>query len=232
MASSSPVTSIVILPLKEGVDTQQLSIPASDLHRSMHNLMDTILAAPGVRTIYWSVEVENPSRLRLLAEWDRGHEHVMSQTIPADKSTQFGQYLSGEPVEYHVTFSSPPDILGNEHTGATELLTVYFPADLSQELKDDFHNRMVKLGEAIKSGAKPGQYTGSVGGWTVEKEVPFHDGSGEGLAYICLIGWESVEAHMDFRGTQAFKDNIGLLLDFPHMATRKMVHVQCRAMRK
>ena len=232
MASKSPVTSIFSLALKEGIDAQQLSDPSSDAGRSMHQLLESILSAPGARQIYWSVEVENPSNLRLFAEWDLEHADVVSQTIPTDGSNQFGQFASGEPVEFHVTFASPPDLLGNEKTGATEFITFFFPSDLSPELKDDFHDRMVKLGAAVNDNGTPGQYTGSVGGWSVEKEVPFHDGSGEGLAYVLFIGWASVQAHMDFRGTQAFKDNIGLILDAKKMVTRRMVHVQCRSVRK
>ena len=37
----------------------------------------------------------------------------------------------------------------------------------------------------------------------------------KGKAYVGVLGWESVEAHMSFRETQAFKDIIHLLRDDP-----------------
>ena len=46
------------------------------------------------------------------------------------------------------------------------------------------------------------------GGGVIE-DVEYEGKKGKG--YVGLLGWESVEAHMSFRETQKFKDNIHLL---------------------
>lgn len=45
----------------------------------------------------------------------------------------------------------------------------------------------------------------------VEENVEFKTLQGEtlkGKCYVCLIGWESVQHHLDFRQTEAFKTHM------------------------
>jgi hypothetical protein len=48
-------------------------------------------------------------------------------------------------------------------------------------------------------------YVGNTGGWVVE-DLPFEDQPGK--TYVAVVGWESIQAHMAYRETQAFKDTI------------------------
>jgi hypothetical protein len=48
-------------------------------------------------------------------------------------------------------------------------------------------------------------YLDSTGGWVVEDLA--YDGQ-PGKAYVAVVGWESIQAHMAYRETQAFKDII------------------------
>lgn len=87
----------------------------------------------------------------------------------------------------------------------TEIITVYLPSDYSESDQKTFEDGLKKLISAIENNADT--YHGSAGGWA-EEEVAIPDANGEkGKVYVCVIGWDSVEAHMAFRENQAFKDN-------------------------
>lgn len=88
---------------------------------------------------------------------------------------------------------------------ATEIITAYLPEDYSDADKKTFEENFKKLIAAVEKHA--GTYKASAGGWVVEK-LPIPGTSENGLVWTALIGWESVQAHLDFRQTQAFKDNI------------------------
>ena len=113
------------------------------------------------------------------------------------------------------------EALSDRVSPATEILTVYFPQDYSQSDQDKFLEDIKKLVKAVEDNADT--YTGSAGGWVVE-DVPIPDTSEKGKAYVALIGWKSMEDHMAFRNTQAFKGNIHWLLDAKDMKHRTVVH--------
>lgn len=81
----------------------------------------------------------------------------------------------------------------------------YFPADYSDADKKTFVENFKKLIAAVENNADT--HKASAGGWVVE-QLPIPGTSEKGLVWTALIGWESVEAHLAFRQTQAFKDNI------------------------
>lgn len=61
----------------------------------------------------------------------------------------------------------------------------------------------------------PDGVLGAAFGETVEDDVVKHAGQGQdvkgGKAVVLLIGWASKEKHMEFRETETFAENIGLL---------------------
>lgn len=91
----------------------------------------------------------------------------------------------------------------------TEVLTCYFAA------KDDkFQKNAEELISTVKENAEG--FKAASGGWVIEDVEHESIGSGKkGKAFVAVIGWESVEAHMKFRETQCFKDNIHLLREGP-----------------
>lgn len=66
---------------------------------------------------------------------------------------------------------------------------------------------VMRFGEAMEK-EQPEGYLGSAVGITHEEIEK--DGA-KGKAAILTVGWSSVDAHMKFRETPTFKDNIGLL---------------------
>ena len=121
----------------------------------------------------------------------------------------------------HLTPHPPSAVLSDVTTPATETLVIYFPSDYSSSDQDKFEEGIKKLIKAVEDNADT--YTGSAGGWIAE-ELPIPNTSDKGKAYAAFIGWTSVQAHMDFRETQAFKDNIHHLRGAKDLKHLTVVH--------
>lgn len=91
------------------------------------------------------------------------------------------------------TFSAP----------VTEFATFYFDGGPPS----DYMEGVEKLGKMLDD-QKPEGYLGWAGGVTYEE---LEKEGVKGKAGVLTIGWQSVDAHMAFRETQMFKDNIHLL---------------------
>lgn len=88
-----------------------------------------------------------------------------------------------------------------------------------QKAFEDNLERLVAVFEKKSDG-----YRASAGGW-VEEELSIPGNSEKAKAYVGCIGWRSVEAHMLFRETQAFKDNVHWLRGAKDLKTLNVVHV-------
>jgi hypothetical protein len=84
---------------------------------------------------------------------------------------------------------------------SNQLATFYFDGSPPSSYIDD----VAKFDKELQ---KADGYLGYAVGIT--HETVEHEGV-KGKAAVLAIGWNSVDAHMAFRETQAFKDNIGLL---------------------
>lgn len=124
---------------------------------------------------------------------------------------------------FHTHYSPHPadDSLADHISPATEILTFFFPTNYSESDQKKFEDDLKKMVAVIEKEATT--YKASAGGWVVE-EIPIPDTSDKAKAYTALIGWESVEAHLAFRETQAFKDNIHLLRQAKDLKKLHVVH--------
>lgn len=69
-------------------------------------------------------------------------------------------------------------------------------------------------------------------GWSLETDFPLPGGE-EGqkaAALTLLIGWPSIDAHMQFRETEAFKETVGLLRNLEGVLKITMCHVKCKVL--
>lgn len=65
-------------------------------------------------------------------------------------------------------------------------------------------------------------------GWSVEDDVPARgDEEKTGVMLVAFIAWPSVDAHMRFRETRVFKDEIGGLRTIPELVKLGAFHVGC-----
>lgn len=124
---------------------------------------------------------------------------------------------------YHTTYSPhPADSALSDHVSpATEILTVYFPADYSESDSSKFVSDIKQLISVIEQNANT--YKASAGGW-VEEQLTIPGTSEKAKVYAALIGWTSMEDHLAFRETQAFKDNIHLLRKAKDLKHITVVH--------
>lgn len=123
---------------------------------------------------------------------------------------------------YHADVTpDPKSVLDKTKSPATEILVMYFPLDYSQADRDKFDGDIRKLYKVVEENST--DYTASAGGWVIE-ELTIPDTDEKALAYAGFIGWSSVQAHLDFRSTQAFKDNIHLLRGAKDLKKFNVVH--------
>ncbi len=108
--------------------------------------------------------------------------------------------LSRPPKLFHFQPTPfPPHVLGS--APVTEMATFF-------QIENTFLANVEKFIECLKG---VDGYLGHVFGETIE-EIEKEERSGNvGNAVLLCIGWESKEAHMRFRETEAFKNNIYLL---------------------
>lgn len=68
-------------------------------------------------------------------------------------------------------------------------------------------------------------YKGYAGGWSIEEVDQAKADGGKAKVFTGLVGWSSVQAHLDFRETQEFKDNIHLLREAKDVVAMDVFHV-------
>jgi len=209
-------TEVVFLPLKKEIDTQG---------GRFHSALETILKAGKAQRLYGGHQVEHPNVYTAFIDWSSIEEHMefTKQEIYPAFLNDAKDMCDGPLSLYHVHFEPfPPSVAFSE---ATEFITAYFPADYSSEDQQTFHDSMKKFGAIVKSAWEGCR--GSVGGWVAE-ELEDPKTSEKAKAYIALIGWQSVQSHMDFRETQSFKDNIHVLRGAKDLKNVAVVHVEAK----
>lgn len=108
--------------------------------------------------------------------------------------------MSGLPALSHAQFT-----LGDISTACsapvTEMLMIYLPS-----ASDDFESTTWKPFITTLSENAQG-FVGAAGGYCTE--IVEYQGEKGLSAYVAAIGWQSVDAHMAYRETEAFKGSIG-----------------------
>lgn len=142
----------------------------------------------------------------------------MATEIYPSFAQRFTSVAGGKPTLYHVDFQ--PDAGALEQAVAapvTEVATFLFgdagvPAEYEKGLVD-FDAAITKAGIA--------GYKGAAYGFTQE-EVE-HVAGKKGKAAVLVIGWDTVDSHLQFRETEVFKEHIGSLRN--GIVGADMVHV-------
>ncbi|RMZ87824.1 hypothetical protein DV736_g4959, partial [Chaetothyriales sp. CBS 134916] len=220
-------TEFVSFPLREG---QTPHDPASRTATIIKETFDTIAQQPGFQRLYWGTETENPNILRIAIDWDSVDHHINFTKTEKYKLfiENFGQIVDiSKGVLYHAHLSPHPPTraISQPTTPATETLVAFFPSSYSKADQDKFEEDFKNILSALEThGADISTSTAS--GWVVEElPIPNSESNETGKAFVALIGWISVQAHLDFRNTQAFKDNIHWLRGAKDLKGVKMVHI-------
>lgn len=209
MKMSSP-TEILILKLKDSSETLEGSGPAATTWK---DAMNKLLTPDGARRVHWGKVLENPSWVRVFIEWD-SLEHCM-EFHPTDAFASF--------AEKTMTVFSDKILVAHAHleyfhgtaceafnAPATELLSIFFPADYTDAQAEVFEAGMRRFLQQLMPEAEAAR--GAAGGWVTEVVPPDPSWpSTNRKTYFLCIGWASVEDHMKARYTQVFKENIHLI---------------------
>jgi hypothetical protein len=95
---------------------------------------------------------------------------------------------------------------------AAELLTVFFPAEYTVAQQENFEAGMHQFLKNIEGKAEGAR--AAAAGWGMESDIANLKILGlKGRAFFLFIGWDRVEDHLQFRGTDAYKDNIHFIRD-------------------
>lgn len=154
-----------------------------------------------------------------LKDWDdvESHHKFMDAPVYGPFKQTLGKIMTGVHL-FHVTPAPfPPKVLGE--APCIEFAAFYSPGPAFLSSMEKF---VGILAENWKEGKIEGFYGGSYGE-SVEGGLVKHaevlegkivgdvEGLGEGKVVVGFLGWESKKAHLKFRETELFKENIGLL---------------------
>ena len=90
----------------------------------------------------------------------------------------------------------------------TEIVTLYFPASITDEEKKDFEKKTEHVKEKFIQNPSQGGPSAMAMGWWRE-EVEKEGVEGKLAACSWAVGWESVEQHSAFREMDVFKEVMG-----------------------
>ncbi|KAL9610992.1 MAG: hypothetical protein Q9167_004337 [Letrouitia subvulpina] len=201
-----PATEVVSLPLIPGIDIED---PNTAAGKVWSDTLALLRDQEGYQRSYYGRHVESPNLLHFLVDWDSidAHTKFTTQTYYETMVKNITSILDSPVNITHTKFSPhPPSPAAN--SSVTEVVALYFPSTISDSEKSSFEESIQKFKKICEDHANG--YKGFASGWVVE-ELEHEEMEGKAKVYQCLLGWESVEAHLAFRETQEFQDNIYLM---------------------
>ena len=203
----APVTEMVTMTLQTGAAIEDPNSPSGRVWAECH---DTISQQPGYQRAYYGRQLENPSLLQLLVDWDsyEAHENFTKDGVYEPFLKHFMTFVDGEIAMHHACFRPHPPSAAVSGTCSpvTEVWTTYLDGR-----SEEFEENIARFGQIVLDKADGCRALSS--GWAMEEveHESFGPGKKKGNAYVTVIGWDSKEKHMAFRETPDFMDNIHLV---------------------
>ncbi|KAI0840734.1 hypothetical protein F5Y06DRAFT_261638 [Hypoxylon sp. FL0890] len=229
----APVTELAFLPLNPDADPTTVST-------TLETNIATLLAQPGCQRVRSSRVHEDPHKLRLFADWDSVDAHrafIAKPDAYGPFVARMRSIVEAPPAgsgqrkpPFHVEFTPFPPVAldGTSGSGAkgkgpvSEILTAYFPPDVSSEARDATAKTMREFLRKLE-GFSEGMTGETAVGWSVETDVDF---KGEpSRALVTVIGWTSVEAHGKVRESPEFAETVPMIRGLEGLRGMEMVHV-------
>ncbi|KIW18669.1 hypothetical protein PV08_02958 [Exophiala spinifera] len=215
-------TEIAILPLQEGKTFDDPTTADGQLHAE---LLKIVLAQPGCQRCYWGRQVEDKNVLRWFVDWDavESHKQFMASDVYKPFLQSFLTILGGRATLYHAHFDPHPAraALSKTTSPATEIIHMYFPTSYSEEDKKKVADDIKALSAVLEK--EGSDFRAAASGW-VEEDVDIPGTDEKAKAFVVLFGWTSVEAHLAFRETKPFAENIHLLRGAKDLKKVHVVH--------
>jgi len=195
-------TEIATFPMKAGLNPGN---PEDLSSQVLEDTFTTLRTRDGMQQIQFGTHVEDPSTLQLAINWDSidKHKEFIVDSSYGPFFEKFGKIAGGQGSMVHVDFKPPGAVTKVFSAPVTEMATFYFEGEPPADYIDGVH----KLNQTVTKEEIAG-YLGIAVGKTHEEVEK--DGV-KGHAMVAAIGWQSVDAHMEFRNTRTFKDIIPLL---------------------
>ncbi|KAI9834993.1 MAG: hypothetical protein M1819_002716 [Sarea resinae] len=208
--SNPPVTEVCFLPLQPGADVENPSSPTGII---LADALKTVQAQPGYQRAYSGRSIESPDRFYLLVDWETitSHHNFMASPTYGPFVAALGPLVSGPPTVFHAAFkpSPPTPAVSNTSSPVTEVVTFYLPASTTAAQKESWDKDWAAFSAEIAKA--DGVAAGMIGGWVVEEQERADVEGGKAIAFQGVIGWQSVEAHLKYKETDAFKKYIAPL---------------------
>ncbi|KAI9795790.1 MAG: hypothetical protein M1833_006811 [Piccolia ochrophora] len=224
----TPTTEIVTFTFPPNTNVEDASTSPGKTWAGVRSL---IAAQKGFQRAYSGPQVETSDNLQFIvgehnplltmprsvpqakgasSDWDSldAHKDFMNSEIYGSMIQDLMSIIAAPPSVFHVNFSPHPPSAALL-APAVEILTLFHSATISPEETSVFESSLKALNAAVVRAAG---HKGLAGGWVAE-HLEHASVDGNATAYVCVYGWESVDAHMAFRETESFKDNIGGLRD-------------------
>ncbi|KAL9113947.1 MAG: hypothetical protein Q9227_002081 [Pyrenula ochraceoflavens] len=202
----APVTEIANIPLNSTAATT-IDDVSSEAAKAFASMREYLSGVNGYIRSYWGLSVEEPRRVLWAVDWEDLSSHREFQ-----QSSSYGYYLSlGDPFIHetekpfitHIPYQPFPPTNAIE-APATEVAMFSVQPTID---KIAVETAVAKLMDVVQHDI-PNHARGCSTGWVVEEiEHPDAEG-GKALGYACMVGWESVDAHMKARETDAFAQAI------------------------
>ncbi|KAI9846901.1 MAG: hypothetical protein M1837_003513 [Sclerophora amabilis] len=205
MGGTTPVTESAHLTFPPGTTFEDPSTAAGGIWQDS---LATLRRQDGYQRSYWGRKVESPND----TDWDSldAHEKFMAAAEYGPFVKNLVSMLEAPPALHHTAFSPWPATraLSNTSSPVTELVTFHFPASFADDDNDDDVSSFdATFAEFAKIVDEADGFRARASGWVVEQLE--HDKAGKGKAFDLAFGWDSVDAHLQFRETKAFQDSIG-----------------------
>ncbi|KAH6629686.1 hypothetical protein C7974DRAFT_336357 [Boeremia exigua] len=205
---------IEYLPLKGGVD-----LATGQDRRAWEATLDTLGKQPGLKSLFWGRQTENPDVLQVVTEWESLNAHKAFIATPEHRlfqETLHTELLAGPPKSFHVTLPVTKPSANPLCAPVTECLSGYFSATYTSA---EYDAQFAKFKDLVaKTPNVPSQ--GINGGWIIEPQKYESLGDGvEGKGRMTFIGWPSVESHVNFTKLEVFQKMAPLLGNGPQGAT-------------
>ena len=120
---------------------------------------------------------------------------------------KFVSVTNAPPIMFHAHLTPHPPTKAFE-APVVEVITISFHAELSEAEKEAYYRNFKNFMEQMIVDAKG--LVAEAHGWVLEELE--NDGKKQ-RAFMCFIGWDSVDLHMKHRETDSFKESIHLLRD-------------------
>ncbi|KAH7112853.1 hypothetical protein B0J11DRAFT_446498 [Dendryphion nanum] len=199
-----PFTTVIVHPLVEGADINDSTNRA---HVALRTFFDKIKQEDGFLGYFVGMQVQNPNILEAVINWEDSSKYNLWKASPeygsVNKELSSIFTSEGEVYEAALTLEPHGESLKVFAAPLTEIVRFYFEGEAPSTYLDDFK----KAGDKLREDGVQG-VVAVAGGITHEEHE--HNGV-KGKVATVVVGWESLEHHMEFLKSETMQETSVLL---------------------